>query len=197
MHSVLKKRIFHFENLWLDYKGCHDAVVKAWRFAPNTSPLHAFSHFLYRTKNQLISWRVFGISPLNVDIYNTERDISFLENLESSCIPNSLNNRNFRALNNRHTAFLKQNNIHWAQRARMFWLKQGDLNAKFFHNVARIHSHKNRISIVFNNLGNSFTYQNSIEHCFINFFLAISEGLSVIGPSMISESSSSLSQYHL
>lgn len=52
----------------------------------------------------------------------------------------------------------------------MLWLKQGDLNIKFFNNVAKVCSHKNRISVVHNNLGNSFSDQISIELFFINFF---------------------------
>lgn len=115
MHSVFENKIFRFENFWREYHSCHDSVARVWRFAPRTSPMHAFSHLISRTKSQLISWRASGYSSLDTDIQNTERDIAFLENLESSSCPNSIDSMCLRALNNKYAALLKQSNIHWAQ----------------------------------------------------------------------------------
>lgn len=101
-----------------------------------------------------------------MDIQNTERDIILLENLDSSSNPVSLDHRCLRSLNNRHSALLKQNNIRWAQRALMLWLNKGDLNSKFFHNMGRVRSHRNKISEIKDTLGNPFCDQASIENCF-------------------------------
>lgn len=79
-------------------------------------------------------------------VFKTLRDINFLKNLDSSSNPVSLDHRCLRSLNNRHSALLKQNNIRWAQRALMLWLNKGDLNSKFFHNMGRVRSHRNKIS---------------------------------------------------
>lgn len=100
-------------------------MIKAWSFDPKTSPLHTFSHLLAYTKNHLISWRASSATSLDIDIQNIERDIMMLEKLESSANPNSLDDRSLKALSNRHSVLLKQNNIRWAQRAHMLWLKQG------------------------------------------------------------------------
>lgn len=55
LRSHAKKKIFRFENVWFDHKGCHDSVVSAWNFNPNSSPLHAFSHLVHRTRHKIIS----------------------------------------------------------------------------------------------------------------------------------------------
>lgn len=52
----------------------------------------------------------------------------------------------------------------------MLWLKHGDLNTRVFHNMARVHSHKNRISSIFDNLGNVISNQDDFEKCFMDFF---------------------------
>lgn len=53
----------------------------------------------------------------------------------------------------------------------MLWLKQGDLNSKFLHNMADIRSHKKRISVINDNLNNSFSDQIDIDNCFTSFSL--------------------------
>ncbi|KAJ0961508.1 hypothetical protein J5N97_002012 [Dioscorea zingiberensis] len=79
-----KQRVFRFEDFWFGYDKCHKAVARAWEFKPNTTPMHAFSHLLSRTKNYLAHWRKNGLTPLDAAIGKTEEDISYIESIESS-----------------------------------------------------------------------------------------------------------------
>jgi hypothetical protein len=45
--------------------------------------------------------------------------------------------------------------LHWAQRSRVNWLKYGDRNRNYFHNAASMRSKKNRIKKLINDNGNS------------------------------------------
>lgn len=144
---------------------------RAWNFAPDHLSLACFFPPLVPYQESALSWSASGLSPLDVDIKETERSILYLENLDSRMDQNSLDHRTLIALNNRHKALLKHNSIGWAQRTHMLWLEQGDLNSKFFQNMAHTNTHRNKISIIQNNVGNSFTDQASIENCFSNFFL--------------------------
>jgi hypothetical protein len=46
---------------------------------------------------------------------------------------------------------LEQQKIHWMQRSRANWLRQGDRNTSFFHNFASARRKKNFISKLKNN----------------------------------------------
>lgn len=72
-------KVFRFDNFWLDYAGCHEAVRAAWSCSPNGNPMHAFSHFISRTRSNIISWKRFGLCPLDSDIKHTEVAIAYLE----------------------------------------------------------------------------------------------------------------------
>lgn len=44
-----------------------------------SSPIQAFSHSICRAKSNLIRWRKDGKCPIDVKIYNIEKEISDLE----------------------------------------------------------------------------------------------------------------------
>ncbi|KAJ0989775.1 hypothetical protein J5N97_008131 [Dioscorea zingiberensis] len=67
-----KKKVFRFENYWLEHENCYSNVNKAWTLRTNTTPMHAFNHLLSRTRNYLSNWRKTGLSPLDKDITKTE-----------------------------------------------------------------------------------------------------------------------------
>lgn len=54
----LKKKVFRFDNFWLDYIGCHDAVREAWNFKPHSNPMHAFSYLISRARSKIILGRI-------------------------------------------------------------------------------------------------------------------------------------------
>lgn len=65
---------------------------------------------------------------------------------------------------------MRHNVIFWSQRAKMQWLRKGDQNTKFFHNVVKIRQHRNKVTSIKDNSCNTFTNQTDIEGCFLNFY---------------------------
>lgn len=79
---------------------------------------------------------------------------------------------------------LNQEEIYWKQRAKQFWLREGDKNTKFFHNYASTGKRKNQIgklrdpaknwvegdnmrTIIFNYFANIFQFGDTQE---VGFF---------------------------
>jgi len=46
--------------------------------------------------------------------------------------------------------FLIQEDTFWKQRAKTFWIRDGDMNTKFFHAAATSRKQKNKITKLFN-----------------------------------------------
>lgn len=173
--SGSKNRVFRFDNYWSEYRECHRLVSDSMNFLPHSTPLHAFSHLIPRTRSSLTNWRVVGANSLEFDIKATELKIQSLKSFEMKGNPNSDISRELRDLYNRHKGLLRQNVLKWAQRSRLMWVKNGDVNSKFFHDSARIHNHRNRISHIIDANGYAFTDKVQIEKCFLDSNLWTSE----------------------
>ncbi|MCH93205.1 retrotransposon protein putative unclassified [Trifolium medium] len=66
-----------------------------------------------------------------------------MERLRGSHDPT--NARRYKEVQEQHAKILVQEETYWRQRAKMHWLKEGDLNTKFFHNSATARARIKRI----------------------------------------------------
>lgn len=102
IHSLnIKFFIFKFFG-WI-IRGVMILCLKPRVFVSSASPFYTFSHLLSSTKTQLIAQRVSILSPLDVDIQNIEMSIMYLESFKISKETKTLDSRNLRAMNNRHS----------------------------------------------------------------------------------------------
>ncbi|XP_039135720.1 uncharacterized protein LOC120273142 [Dioscorea cayenensis subsp. rotundata] len=146
-----KNPVFHFDNY------C------------SSSPIYSFHHCISRAKHNLIAWHVASLRPIDIEITNLEAEITATEERDLS-LPDPWNHLWLRSLRNRLTALLRQNSIFWAQRARMQWINQGDVNSAFFHRVVRARQVKSKIHSLRDNNGNIFTLHDDIENEFLSFY---------------------------
>ena len=65
---------------------------------------------------------------------------------------------------------LKQEEIWWAQRAKVHWLQQGDLNTKYFHHKASQRKRKNHIYSIQDSRGHIWKDNNHIHSVFVDYF---------------------------
>lgn len=63
-----------------------------------------------------------------------------------------------------------QEKDHWKQRAKVFWLKEGDLNTKFFYASANSRRKTNQISRLQDEDGNWFSDQQDLGRIAVNYF---------------------------
>ena len=65
---------------------------------------------------------------------------------------------------------LKQQDIYWKQRAKKFWLKDGDSNSKFFHAFASRRKKKNKIERLKGDDRKWYDWENGLGNLMIGYF---------------------------
>lgn len=96
-HIIWNKKVFRFDNFWLEYIGCHYALRNAWNFIPHSNPMHAFTHFISHAKSNLISWKKRSLNSIESNINRLDLEILKAEAHEfmNGNINNSSNNLSF------------------------------------------------------------------------------------------------------
>eukprot|EP00253_Pinus_taeda_P032552 PITA_32552 len=69
----------------------------------------------------------------------------------------------------------KQEEIFWRQKSREQWLKEEDINTRFFHRSTMEHRSHNRISIIKDSRGNHLNNHKEIEDVLVQHFQGIAE----------------------
>ena len=127
------QRGFKFEEAWLLAEECDDVVNAAWRKGGvEASGLEVARQKMVDCAVDLQSWGALRTHPDSEEIKMLQKRVEVLnsaELMEENIVEFLVTSKNLDAL------LLKQE-IYWAQRSWISWLKHGDKNMKFFHSKA-------------------------------------------------------------
>ncbi|GAU44733.1 hypothetical protein TSUD_88180 [Trifolium subterraneum] len=118
------KYSFKFENLWLKEEDVDEVVEEGW----------------CREGNIEVTERVEACAE-ELQRWGRRKRTRFKEEIETCCedmekLRGRTDQRSvvrYQEVQNNHARLLVQKEAYWRQRAKMHWLKEGDLNTKFFH----------------------------------------------------------------
>lgn len=169
--SASRCKLFRFENFWLEHGNFIFAIRQAISFKPHSSPMHAFYHILARVRHNVNLIKHQGLGALDQEIKFVE---SQLQALDVDVTSNPFyESDQVRALQHKYRALLRQNHCRWAQRSRLNWIIDGDMNSTFFHKSVRIRRHNNLISSLLDSEGNLVSDLSQINETFINHFTSL------------------------
>lgn len=153
---------FYFEHHWLPYQEVQDLVEKA---CTTTSP--TLSSVLHNIKTNVRYWSINTLGSLETKL---RTEIANLEAMESS--PN-FSNQDESYLRNLHSQYwVTQRDLctKWWAKASVPWLKWGDKNSKFFHNIAKIRKRSNTISQILDHNNSMVSDPYLILSLFTSFY---------------------------
>lgn len=142
---ISKKRSFKFENRWLWEKDFKDVVGKCWR---GFSDLGLCDR-LKATAETLETWGNKADSLFRTRKKELEHVIRWFQGSSSM-----FEIERYRKAREELGDLLIQEEVFWRQRAKIFWLKEGDINTRFFHQMCSSRKRRNKLEKLKDENGN-------------------------------------------
>ncbi|CAA0810283.1 Unknown protein, partial [Striga hermonthica] len=156
---------FHFDKRWLSKEGISDIVSTAWNQPTYGTPFYRLKEKVKSTRTALLIWssKFKSLNQQTIEVL-TRRLETMREDKPEDYWELWNNTRN--DLNAAH----KQEELHWQQRSKLKWLKEGDGNTKFFHAYTLQKRKLNAISRLITPSGSVLSSQEDIEHHIADFY---------------------------
>ena len=162
----MEKKRFKFEEFWLTEDSCFELVKESWESLTGLQSLNLLSRKLDKTRTVLEAWSSEKFGGLRKEIDKVSAQLaSFLDESLSAEVVDSRT-----TLKTKLYDLLQKEHTFWRQRAKVFWLRDGDLNTKFFHQKTKNRKKKNSIHGLFNSAGVWCSSPLNIETIVISYF---------------------------
>ncbi|RVW90400.1 Transposon TX1 uncharacterized 149 kDa protein [Vitis vinifera] len=162
---------FRFENMWLQHSSFKENFGRWWsEFQGNGWEGHKFMRKLQFVKAKLKEWNKTSFGELS----KKKKDIlAVLANFDSLEQEGGLSHERLvqRAFSKGELEeLILREEIHWRQKARVKWVKEGDCNSKFFHKVANGRRNRKFIKELENESGLMLNNPESIKEEILKYF---------------------------
>ncbi|KAL8119749.1 hypothetical protein AgCh_017015 [Apium graveolens] len=133
---VQRRSRFKFENMWIKESECRGIVESSWNEEDTTDIMNKMMKCCAR----LEEWGGSLIRDMKVKLtkYRTE-----MRRLRSR--RDAVGIRQYGEARWQYLRLLEKKEIFWRQRAKQFWLRDGDKNTRFFHKYASVRKEHNKI----------------------------------------------------
>jgi len=159
--NVHKIKIKRFEQVWTIDIDSHHLVQNTWLTTSGDSVLK-----LQSTLNQLYDWGQTRFGDIPRKVKHLQEHLERLKNK----VHNEESLINIKSIEKELDTVLKEEEMWWAQRAKINWLQHGDLNTKYFHYKASQRKRKSTIYNIKDNVGNLWEDSNHIHSIFTTYF---------------------------
>jgi hypothetical protein len=144
---------FKFENSWLQEEDVGEVVHEGWSIGVGLE----ITHRLNKCADKLQSWGRRKKKRFKEDSLEHEAEMErYRDKRDASSVAR------FKMAHHQHDKTLIQEEAFWKQRAKMHWLKEGDLNTKFFHMSSTARSKVKRIEQLKNEENEMITGQQNL-----------------------------------
>ncbi|XP_050385675.1 uncharacterized protein LOC126802153 isoform X3 [Argentina anserina] len=165
-----KAKGFKFEAIWLSHKDFKPLVEKFWNQRVNANPLLNFVTITGQFANQAKAWNknIFGNLFRKIEDLN-ERSHDIQQQLILSPMSSYLKEHDLK-IRDELLQLYREEEMYWAQKAKVNWLSLGDMNTRFFQTHANIRRKSNYIFKIMDNTGNWATSEQDIADVLVHEF---------------------------
>lgn len=130
------KRSFRFENSWLLDQSLADMVDENWHYYPANNILQKLKYCV----DDMEAWSKTNTPNFCSAANKLRRELDAIR-----CGNDHRSDASITNIQNKLSCVLLQEDRYWKQRSKVFWLKDGDKNNKFFHASASARRKRNTI----------------------------------------------------
>ncbi|MCH99156.1 endonuclease/exonuclease/phosphatase family protein, partial [Trifolium medium] len=152
---------FRFENSWLKEDDIDEVVEDGWGRGRSADIISKTA----RCADKLKGWGRRKRMRFKQEVLECSEEMERLRGCHDST-----NSGRFKELREKHARLLVQEEAYWKQRAKMHWLKEGDLNTKFFHMSASSRQRAKKIVKLMNEENVAVTTQPELCEVALNYF---------------------------
>ncbi|XP_062103610.1 uncharacterized protein LOC133814696 [Humulus lupulus] len=154
-------RRFKFENAWLREPMCRQIVEEVWQ----ANRHHPIQKKLAICAEVLGPWGQDITGSFRRRLDQCNRTLKLLKPLHDSH-----STKKFQEASSSLFEILTQQEVFWKQRSKQLWLREGDLNSKYFHASARTRRRANHIESLRNDTGEMVDWRSGLEHLMVEYF---------------------------
>ncbi|KAH9802749.1 reverse transcriptase domain-containing protein [Citrus sinensis] len=155
---------FRFENSWLREPDCCDVVKVSWASTLGVP----IQNRLASCGTALLHWGKHLTQDFQARMLDCKRKMALLRGNRDSASVDS-----FSEAMKRYNELLHSHEIFWKQRAKSIWLKEGDMNSRYFHAMASARKKQNTIEKLRNAQGQWCTTPEDISEIIHKYFTHI------------------------
>ncbi|RVW90756.1 Transposon TX1 uncharacterized 149 kDa protein [Vitis vinifera] len=162
---------FRFENMWLQHTNFKENFRDWWSgFQGNGWEGHKFIRRLQYVKAKLKEWNKFSFGELKEKKKSILNDLANFDAIEQEggLNPDLLSQRASRK--GELEELILREEIHWRQKAKVKWVKEGDCNSKFYYKVANGRRNRKYIKELENERGLVLKNAESITEEILHYF---------------------------
>lgn len=135
---------FRFENVWLEDLGCATTVECSFLYHHNSNIYDK----IVKCTAELQRWGERKVKNLHHQLNEAKLQMEAYMGRQDN-----MGATTFEKYKHKYFALLKNHDIYWRQRAKIFWLREGDINSKYFHAIASGKRKKNKIERLQDDIG--------------------------------------------
>lgn len=163
--------LFRFENMWLTHHSFSPLIKYWWKNTPLRGwPGHRFIQKLKTLKVVIKEWNQNTFGCIKTQQNRLLLELNLLDTMEETgafldahCLQRS-------SIKSQLLTLASNEEILWRQKCKSKWLKEGDINTRFFHRTVAARKQKCSIREILSRQGTSLFSESDIVNEFLSFY---------------------------
>lgn len=144
-------------------EGFEEAVVKGWNMANLTGETHIMDR-IASCRREISRWK-------RGSNFNARSNIERLSSkLEAEISKRFSYHQTMKRLKTELSEAHRQEELFWSQKSRELWLKEGDMNTAFFHNIVKGRKIQNKVLMLQDESGTEFYSEGAKGNLAVDYF---------------------------